>query len=111
MKVPGAAQTALNAVLPGCSLAWFLAGFVGVGAIVGGVLSILGAFGKSTENNSKKMEAVCKQNDAYRSSAKQCGGVLEELADKEVLNAEQKNFQKTPGTSFKDAPTDSIQGK
>ncbi len=38
------------------------------------------------------MEKLCKQHDAYRDSAKKSLAILEELNQKESLNAEQKTF-------------------
>ncbi len=95
VKVLAGAQWLLNVALLGCPLSWFLAGLAGLGAIAGGVMYLMGSFSKSTEDTAKNMEALCKQNDSYRTSARQCIGTLEELSSKEALNADQKKASKS----------------
>ena len=86
------AQKILNASIYGCPITWIVGGLAALGAAIGGVMYLVGAFGDSTEEAAKSMEELRKRNDEFRNSARESVGILEDLSRKTSLNASQQDL-------------------
>ena len=85
-------QWLLNGAMYGCPITWLVAGLAGIGAAIGGVMYLVGAFGDSTAETAKSMEELRKRNDEFRNSARESVGILEDLSRKTSLNASQQDL-------------------
>ncbi len=74
---------------------WFASVVAAVAAGIGVLTNGFGLFTDKLANNARASEEACKQNDAYRTSAKQSMDALEEFSRREALNAEQKKASKS----------------
>jgi len=86
------AQKILNASIYGCPITWIVGGLAALGAAIGGVMYLVGAFGDSTAETAKSMEELRKRNDEFRNSARESVGILEDLSRKTSLNASQQDL-------------------
>ncbi|MDO4629668.1 MAG: hypothetical protein Q4C70_10850 [Planctomycetia bacterium] len=102
IKVLTAAQSILNTVLFACPLTWITSGLLAVGGATFGIIKIIGSFSNELEDSAKAMEELRKRNDEYRESARSAAGILEELAQKGELNAQQSE---TSSAAYKSLET------
>ena len=91
MKVLGAAQSLLNAVMLGCPLVWFIGGIAALGIVVGAAKNFFGAFNNKLADHAKAMEEARKKNESYLTSARSSLATLQELSNIDPWQSDKKS--------------------